>query len=48
MKKQFKRSLFIFRRDLRLQDNIGLYKCLACSEQVLPIFILDPIQIDPD
>lgn len=36
-----KLSLFWFRRDLRLQDNHGLYQALKESEGVLPIFIFD-------
>lgn len=38
-------SLFIFRRDLRLNDNIGLINCLKLSKKVIPIFILNPEQI---
>jgi deoxyribodipyrimidine photo-lyase len=36
-----KRSLFWFRRDLRLHDNHGLYQALKGSEPVLSIFIFD-------
>lgn len=36
-----KLSLFWFRRDLRLEDNAGLYHALKESPQVLPIFIFD-------
>ncbi|MGD8572368.1 MAG: deoxyribodipyrimidine photo-lyase [Gammaproteobacteria bacterium] len=43
----YKRSLFIFRRDLRLQDNTGLLQALASSEQVIPCFIFDPVQVKP-
>lgn len=35
------RSIFWFRRDLRLHDNAGLYHALRENEQVLPIFIFD-------
>lgn len=38
-------SIFIFRRDLRLHDNIGLINALKNSEQVIPIFILTPEQL---
>jgi deoxyribodipyrimidine photo-lyase len=38
-------SLFIFRRDLRLDDNIGLIAALAKSKKVIPIFILTPEQL---
>jgi len=34
-------SLFWFRRDLRTNDNHGLYQALKNSENVLPIFIFD-------
>lgn len=38
------RSIFIFRRDLRLQDNTALIDALRNSESVLACFILDPRQ----
>ncbi len=34
-------NIFWFRRDLRLNDNHGLFSALACEEKVLPIFIFD-------
>lgn len=34
-------SVFWFRRDLRLEDNVGLYQALASGYPVLPIFIFD-------
>src|SRR5690554_6276842 len=34
-------NIFWFRRDLRLEDNIGLYKALHGKFPVLPIFIFD-------
>ena len=34
-------TVFWFRRDLRLDDNIGLYHALKSDEEVLPIFIFD-------
>jgi deoxyribodipyrimidine photo-lyase len=34
-------SIFWFRRDLRLQDNAGLYEALKNNTAVLPIFIFD-------
>ncbi|WP_405604688.1 cryptochrome/photolyase family protein [Polaribacter sp. Asnod1-A03] len=34
-------TLFWFRRDLRLEDNIALYKALNSGNNVLPIFIFD-------
>ena len=33
--------LFWFRRDLRLEDNHGLYKALTSGFRVLPVFIFD-------
>jgi deoxyribodipyrimidine photo-lyase len=36
-----KTSIFWFRRDLRLADNIGLFQALQEKENVLPIFIFD-------
>lgn len=40
MSKQ-KVSLFWFRRDLRLDDNIGLYNALESDFPVIPLFIFD-------
>jgi deoxyribodipyrimidine photo-lyase len=34
-------NVFWFRRDLRLDDNVGLYHALQSGEEVLPIFIFD-------
>lgn len=34
-------SVFWFRRDLRLNDNCGLYHALTSGKKVLPIFIFD-------
>lgn len=45
MQNKYKLSVFIFRRDLRLEDNTGLIAALESSEQVIPCFILDPNQI---
>lgn len=39
-------ALFIFRRDLRLEDNSGLIRALEESETVYPCFILDPRQLN--
>ncbi len=36
-----KLNIFWFRRDLRLEDNVGLYKALNGKLPVLPIFIFD-------
>ncbi|MFT7218440.1 MAG: deoxyribodipyrimidine photo-lyase [Candidatus Azotimanducaceae bacterium] len=35
-------SLFIFRRDLRVQDNTGLNEALKSGQAVVPLFIVDP------
>lgn len=45
MTKKYKHSLFIFTRDLRLEDNTGLIEALKESEFVIPIFILNPLQL---
>ncbi|UOK41897.1 MULTISPECIES: cryptochrome/photolyase family protein [Flavobacterium] len=34
-------TIFWFRRDLRLNDNAGLFHALNSSEEVLPVFIFD-------
>ncbi len=39
-------TLFWFRRDLRLQDNAGLYHTLKENENVIPIFIFDTNILD--
>lgn len=41
-----KKALFLFHRDLRLEDNTGLNQALGRSEKVIPAFILDPAQIE--
>ena len=45
-RKKFQISLFIFRRDLRLEDNTGLIFALTHSERVIPAFIFTPEQIE--
>ena len=37
----YSRSLFIFRQDLRLQDNTALIEATRNSQEVFPIFIHD-------
>lgn len=44
MKKEI--SIFWFRRDLRLDDNKGLFNALNENETVLPIFIYDKNILD--
>jgi len=39
-------SVFWFRRDLRLQDNAGLYHALKGAQAVLPLFIFDQNILD--
>ena len=39
-------TVFWFRRDLRLEDNHGLFEALSSSESVLPIFIFDKTILD--
>lgn len=39
-------SVFWFRRDLRLQDNAGLFKALQGPHSVLPVFIFDKAILD--
>lgn len=41
-----KKCLFIFRRDLRLEDNKGLLHAFKQAEKVLPCFIFTPEQIE--
>lgn len=36
-------NIFWFRRDLRLEDNIGLYHCSESELPFLPVFIFDPV-----
>lgn len=42
---RYSTSLFIFRRDLRIQDNSALNQATNISDHVLPCFIFDPRQI---
>ena len=43
----YENSLFIFRRDLRIDDNTALNEALRLSKQVLTCFIFDPRQYRP-
>ncbi|MDC0357395.1 DNA photolyase family protein [Oligoflexia bacterium] len=45
MQKRYNKSLFIFRRDLRLSDNTALLEANRLSSQVTPCFIFDPRQV---
>ncbi|MBD3210776.1 deoxyribodipyrimidine photo-lyase [Candidatus Micrarchaeota archaeon] len=42
---EYNKSLFIFRRDLRLEDNTGLTEALESSGSVVPCFIFDRRQV---
>jgi deoxyribodipyrimidine photo-lyase len=42
------KSLFIFRRDLRLEDNTGLIAALENSNEVICAFIFDTRQANPE
>lgn len=44
-KKEFSSSLFIFRRDLRIEDNTALDQAINQSKKITPIFIFDPRQM---
>jgi deoxyribodipyrimidine photo-lyase len=46
MNQRHEKTLFIFRRDLRLVDNTGLSEACRLSNSVLPCFIFDPEQIE--
>jgi deoxyribodipyrimidine photo-lyase len=43
---KYAKSIFVFRRDLRLDDNTGLVDALEFSKQVIPCFIFDPRQVE--
>jgi deoxyribodipyrimidine photo-lyase len=43
---QFEKALFIFRRDLRLEDNTGLIFALENAKEVIVCFIFTPEQIE--
>jgi deoxyribodipyrimidine photo-lyase len=39
-------GIFIFRRDMRIEDNRGLIKLSEKCKSIIPIFIFDPYQVD--
>lgn len=43
--KKYTTSLFVFRRDHRIDDNPSLHNALAESKSVIPCFIFDPRQV---
>jgi len=45
MAKKYNLSLYIFRRDLRLEDNTALIRALELSIEVIPCFIMDERQL---
>lgn len=44
MKKSY--TIFWFRRDLRLEDNAGLYQALRENQNVIPVFVFDTEILD--
>lgn len=38
-------GIFIFRRDLRLDDNLALHELSMETDEIIPVFIIDPYQI---
>ena len=40
------KNIFWFRRDLRIQDNCGLYHALQSGKEIVPIFIFDKNILD--
>ena len=40
------KSVFIFRRDYRIHDNLAFNKCYEKSSEILPVFIFTPEQIE--
>lgn len=44
--KLFSKSIFLFHRDLRLDDNIGLKAAAECSDKIFPLFIFDDRQLE--
>ena len=37
----FKKSIFYFRNDLRIEDNIGFINCYENTENIIPIYIFE-------
>ena len=48
MTARYRRSLFLFRRDLRLDDHRALQAACDVSQTIVPAFVFDPRQTDPD
>lgn len=45
MAHKYQTSIFIFRRDLRIEDNTGLILAMSQSKYVIPLFICTPTQV---
>jgi deoxyribodipyrimidine photo-lyase len=45
LSRKYKQSLFIFRRDLRIQDNTALYQACMSSQSVICTFFVNPQQV---
>ena len=43
MSEKYNKSIFWYRRDLRLKDNAGLYHALKKSEELVAVFIFDSV-----
>lgn len=43
---KYKKGLFIFRRDFRIDDNTALYEANKMCEEIMPIFIFTPEQVE--
>ncbi len=43
---RYQKSIFLFRRDLRLEDNTGLHQALSLSQSVIASFVFDPRQVE--
>jgi deoxyribodipyrimidine photo-lyase len=39
-------GIYIFRKDLRIEDNRGLIKLSESCKKIIPVFIFDPYQVD--
>ena len=39
-------TIFIFRRDFRTYDNLGLYYAMKKCDKIIPCFFFNPVQID--
>ncbi|WP_336735015.1 deoxyribodipyrimidine photo-lyase, partial [Chryseobacterium sp. VD8] len=46
MSKKEKVNIFWFRRDIRLEDNTGLFHALEAGLKVVPVFIFDKEILD--